>query len=401
MFPTRWTRARVDPLAREVVDAPTREWASSTELRWSVSLRLCSSGIAGSKLRRPASTWATGMPSFDGGERAGERRVDVAGDDDEIRRRSSRSALDARRARVRSARRGCPSPTPRKTSGAAKPELGEEDVGHLRVVVLPGVDEQLRRRSARSASSARSTGAAFMKFGRAPTTKQTRRGIRRSYVTARGSGQVAARPRQRPSSRRADRIQRLRSRRARRSRSSSGRRSLRSSGPTSPTRSSSRSPRAPGHAASAASEPLPSVVVIVAAHNEETVIERRVANLLALDYPRERLQVVVTSDASDDRTEELAEAAGARVIRNAARRQGRRPGPRRARDRVGHRRVLGRERDVGAGRAAEPRRALRRPGGRVRLRAAPARGGRRLEQGGPLLALRDGRPRPRSRSSAR
>src|SRR5262249_22538554 len=42
----------------------------------------------------------------------------------------------------------------------------------------------------------------------------------------------------------------------------------------------------------------------------------RVANLLALDYPRELLRVVVTSDASTDRTEELAEAAGAHVIRN-------------------------------------------------------------------------------------
>jgi len=60
----------------------------------------------------------------------------------------------------------------------------------------------------------------------------------------------------------------------------------------------------------------PTVTVVVAAYNEETVIERRVANLLALDYPREKLEIVVTSDASSDRTEELAEAAGARVIRN-------------------------------------------------------------------------------------
>src|SRR6266852_1532471 len=63
-------------------------------------------------------------------------------------------------------------------------------------------------------------------------------------------------------------------------------------------------------------ELAPSVAVIVAAHDEESVIVRRVENLLALDYPREKLQVVVTSDASADRTEELAEAAGARVIRN-------------------------------------------------------------------------------------
>ena len=38
--------------------------------------------------------------------------------------------------------------------------------------------------------------------------------------------------------------------------------------------------------------------MIVAAHNEEAVIERRVANLQALDYPQDRLELVVTSDAS-------------------------------------------------------------------------------------------------------
>jgi cellulose synthase/poly-beta-1,6-N-acetylglucosamine synthase-like glycosyltransferase len=60
----------------------------------------------------------------------------------------------------------------------------------------------------------------------------------------------------------------------------------------------------------------PTVTVIVAAYNEETVIERRIANLRELDYPADKLEIVVTSDASSDRTEELAAAAGARVIRN-------------------------------------------------------------------------------------
>jgi len=60
----------------------------------------------------------------------------------------------------------------------------------------------------------------------------------------------------------------------------------------------------------------PTVTIVVAAHDEESVIERRIANLRALDYPPEKLEVVVTSDASTDRTEELAEGVGARVIRN-------------------------------------------------------------------------------------
>jgi cellulose synthase/poly-beta-1,6-N-acetylglucosamine synthase-like glycosyltransferase len=61
---------------------------------------------------------------------------------------------------------------------------------------------------------------------------------------------------------------------------------------------------------------LPTVALIVAAYNEESVIERRVRNAFELDYPADKLEVVVTSDGSSDRTEELAAAAGARVIRN-------------------------------------------------------------------------------------
>ncbi len=61
---------------------------------------------------------------------------------------------------------------------------------------------------------------------------------------------------------------------------------------------------------------LPTVTVIVAAYNEESVVERRIANLRQLDYPSDLLEIVVTSDASTDRTDVLAESAGARVIRN-------------------------------------------------------------------------------------
>ena len=57
----------------------------------------------------------------------------------------------------------------------------------------------------------------------------------------------------------------------------------------------------------------PAVTVIVAAYNEETVIERRLENLLALDYPAEKVELVVTSDASTDRTHELVERFAPRV----------------------------------------------------------------------------------------
>src|SRR2546421_507476 len=57
---------------------------------------------------------------------------------------------------------------------------------------------------------------------------------------------------------------------------------------------------------------LPSVTLIVAAHDEEAVIEGRLENLLALDYPADRLEIVVASDASGDRTDALVEAAAGR-----------------------------------------------------------------------------------------
>jgi cellulose synthase/poly-beta-1,6-N-acetylglucosamine synthase-like glycosyltransferase len=50
----------------------------------------------------------------------------------------------------------------------------------------------------------------------------------------------------------------------------------------------------------------PTVAVVVAAYNEEASIARRLENLLELDYPREKLELVVSSDASTDRTEEIA-----------------------------------------------------------------------------------------------
>lgn len=55
----------------------------------------------------------------------------------------------------------------------------------------------------------------------------------------------------------------------------------------------------------------PSVTLVIAAYDEEKVIAEKVRNALELDYPRERLEVVVASDGSADRTVERARAAGA------------------------------------------------------------------------------------------
>jgi cellulose synthase/poly-beta-1,6-N-acetylglucosamine synthase-like glycosyltransferase len=58
----------------------------------------------------------------------------------------------------------------------------------------------------------------------------------------------------------------------------------------------------------------PLISLIVAAYDEEDVIAAKVANALALDWPRDRLEVIVASDGSTDATAERARAAGADVV---------------------------------------------------------------------------------------
>ena len=49
-------------------------------------------------------------------------------------------------------------------------------------------------------------------------------------------------------------------------------------------------------------EGLPTVSVLIVAHNEEHIIRERLQNLLSLDYPVEKLELAVASDGSRDRT---------------------------------------------------------------------------------------------------
>jgi hypothetical protein len=50
----------------------------------------------------------------------------------------------------------------------------------------------------------------------------------------------------------------------------------------------------------------PFVSLLVAAYNEDDVIESKIRNAMALDYPPERLEIVIASDGSRDRTEAIA-----------------------------------------------------------------------------------------------
>ncbi len=69
-----------------------------------------------------------------------------------------------------------------------------------------------------------------------------------------------------------------------------------------------------GPGAPASDADLPGVSVIVAAYAEEAVIAERVANLRALDYPADKLEVIVACDGAPDDTAARARDAGADVV---------------------------------------------------------------------------------------
>ncbi|HEY2216478.1 MAG TPA: glycosyltransferase [Solirubrobacteraceae bacterium] len=79
-------------------------------------------------------------------------------------------------------------------------------------------------------------------------------------------------------------------------------------------RMASRShPRSPGRGG-ADQKSLPSVSLIIAAHDEQDVIVAKLANALALDYPRERLQLIVSCDGCSDQTAQRARTSGADIV---------------------------------------------------------------------------------------
>jgi len=60
-----------------------------------------------------------------------------------------------------------------------------------------------------------------------------------------------------------------------------------------------------------ASAPItPSVSLVIAARNEVESLPAKLDNLLALDYPPDRLEIVIASDGSDDGTDAIAAARG-------------------------------------------------------------------------------------------
>jgi hypothetical protein len=72
--------------------------------------------------------------------------------------------------------------------------------------------------------------------------------------------------------------------------------------------------RGRGVAAAVPAGAEPSVSLVIAAHREAPIIAAKVANARELDWPRERLEVIVACDGSPDDTPACARAAGADVV---------------------------------------------------------------------------------------
>ena len=51
----------------------------------------------------------------------------------------------------------------------------------------------------------------------------------------------------------------------------------------------------------------PSITICIAAYNEEAVIRDKLENTFSCDYPRDRIQVLVASDGSTDKTEQIVQ----------------------------------------------------------------------------------------------
>jgi cellulose synthase/poly-beta-1,6-N-acetylglucosamine synthase-like glycosyltransferase len=80
-----------------------------------------------------------------------------------------------------------------------------------------------------------------------------------------------------------------------------------------------RPPRSPVRGGADRSSSLPLLSLIIAAHDEQSVIAATVENALALDYPRELLELIVACDGCGDDTALRAREAGADVVLELAR----------------------------------------------------------------------------------
>jgi glycosyltransferase involved in cell wall biosynthesis len=67
----------------------------------------------------------------------------------------------------------------------------------------------------------------------------------------------------------------------------------------------SRGRKPPASVPDLSDEALPTATLLIAAHDEEATIAEKIENSLRIDYPRPKLRIVVVSDGSTDRTDEI------------------------------------------------------------------------------------------------
>ena len=160
--------------SRSRLSIACRECTSRSRDRWSVRTRLCSSGMRRSKLRSPASRCATGMSSFTAA--SAPASVELTSPDTTTRRAALEQHLldaDERARRLLGVRARADA---EEDVRRRQPELVEEDRPTCRRRSAAPCARARARARDRAPAAQRWTGAAFMKFGRAPTTKQDRGG---------------------------------------------------------------------------------------------------------------------------------------------------------------------------------------------------------------------------------
>ncbi len=140
---------------------------NSASLIRSVSIRLISSGMGRSRLRSPASTWATGIPSFTATSAAAS--VEFTSPTVNTQSGWVRSSSGSSAIMIRPVCMECDAePIPRFTSGRGSSRSSRKSFDRELSWCCPVWMSRCSAALARS--KARSTGAVFMKSGREPTT---------------------------------------------------------------------------------------------------------------------------------------------------------------------------------------------------------------------------------------
>ena len=169
VLPTKWMRSSLDAFARAGSRPPRRECSEQRSASSSATIRLISSGIVRSKLRRPASTCATGIAELAATSAAASVELTSPG----TTTRSGALGLE-HAARAAPYARGLLGVRARADAeqvvglAARRARRGRPPTSRGRSAARCG-----RRRGAASGSRRRSaaiTGAILTKFGRAPTT---------------------------------------------------------------------------------------------------------------------------------------------------------------------------------------------------------------------------------------